>query len=464
MLRCKISKYILLLALSLPLPSVAQTAVWLMPPASYSDCAYLGKGLFKLVKDGRVGLMNSSGEMVAACENSALTPFYEGKALLLQATPKGERVAGCIDENGLYHRFAHTYFTLQGQAFFSDGLLSVSNEKGRLGYVDVAGQEVVGFDGRFDRIKPFSEGYAAVFRKKAYGLIDKNGTEVQFRFSTVGELYGGTNAYKGQVYVWDTDGQFYVYNTQRGGVCEKTKLPSGNRSFDYLYRLSSLTGQTRTLPTSPSLAEGVKGLSPVSTDGLLGYQADGNDVLPPQFLSATDFRDGYAVVRTSSGMGILRYVEGERLYPVGNSSPVKYYGSTATCQLSLSVPEAWVGKSLQVHLLDENGNPFQFKAHEQSFTFEVSPRRSQQSFTAIVESEGLVIYRGELSYRFDHRTRCSTCGRDVAECSYRGKHPVAQPKPSPSAATPASSSHGKREKLCSTCGLPISRCKYQGVH
>lgn len=416
-----------------------------------------------MVSNGRVGLMDANGSMLAPCEYTSLTPFYEGKALLTQSTQKGERVAGCVDEQGTFHRFTKDYYTLQGQAFFSDGVLSVSNAQGKLGYIDLAGNEVVGFDGKYDRIKPFTEGYAAVFRKKAYRLIDKNGAEVQFRFSTVGELYGGTNAYKGEVYVWDTDGVFYVYNTQRGGVCQKRKLPSGNRSFDYLYRLSCITGQSRTLPTTDLLAVGTKGLSPVSIDGLMGYQSGGSDVLPPQFSSATDFVDGYAVVRTPTGLGILRYVEGKRLYPVGESSPVKYYGTTATCKLSLSVPEAWVAKTLQVHLYDEDGRNLKFKAHDAWFTFEYSPRRSQHTFTAVVENDGLVIYRGTLTYQFNHRTRCATCGKDVADCSYRGKHPVAQPKPTPSS-TPAATSHSKKEKLCSTCGLPISKCKYQGVH
>lgn len=463
MLRSKIHKLVFFLSLSSSLPSMAQTAVWLMPPASYSDCTYLGKGLFKLVKNGKVGLLDASGAMVAPCEYTALTPFYEGKALLTQSTPKGDRVVGCIDEQGIFHRFSKDYYTLQGQAFYSDGVLSVSNGQGKLGYIDQLGNEVVGFDGKYDRIKPFTEGYAAVFRKKAYRLIDKTGNEVQFRFSTVGELYGGTNAYKGEVYVWDTDGVFYVYNTQRGGVCQKRKLPSGSRSFDYLYRLSCITGQSRTLPTTEYLVAGKRVLSPVSVNGLMGYQQDSDEVLPPQFTSASDFVDSYAMVNTSQGLGILRYVDGQKLDVVGNSSPVKYYGTTATCRLSLSVPEAWVGKSLQVYLIDDEGRSLKFKAHDSYFTFDFSPHRSQHTFTAEVENEGLIICRKELTYQFNHRIRCVTCGRDVADCSYHGKHPVAQPKTAPTS-TPASNAQKKKEKLCSTCGLPISKCKYQGVH
>lgn len=52
-----------------------------------------------------MGLLDASGAMVAPCEYTALTPFYEGKALLTQSTPKGDRVVGCIDEQGIFHRF-----------------------------------------------------------------------------------------------------------------------------------------------------------------------------------------------------------------------------------------------------------------------------------------------------------------------------------------------------------------------
>ena len=169
---------------------------------------------------------------------------------------------GCLSDNGTYNAFAEKYYTLVGQKFFSDGLLSVADADGNVGYIDTFGNKVVGFDGRFDRIKPFSEGYAAVFKNKRYSLISKSGETVKFKFLGIAEVNSGTNVYKGKVYVWDTTGKLYssfvdnatsngsvvyVGNQRQSGVCVKTKWP-GNRAYDYLYRFSAYTGDGKNVP------------------------------------------------------------------------------------------------------------------------------------------------------------------------------------------------------------------------
>lgn len=469
MLRTNIQILCICAALSITPVADAQTAVWAMKPMVCSDCTYLGKGLFKIMKDGKVGLVNSSGDVLAACEYDNLTPFYEDKALLTLSTSKGERVVGCVTENGTYHAFTNTYYTLQGQNFYSDGLLSVSNAQGRVGYIDIAGNEVVGFDGMYDRIKPFCEGYAAVFKNKKYSLINKSGEAVRFYFNDVGELYGGTNVYNNEVYVWDTDGVFYVYNTQKGGACKRVKLSFSDRSFDYLYRLNALTHKGRTRITKSVLDAGHKGLEPVQRNGQYGYVTSSCVVLPPQFQSATAFVDGYAVVKTSGEMGILRYVDNQRITPVVPSTPIKFYAPLATCDITLSVPDAWTNKKVNLRVTDDEGTVVKFEAKEHGFTFKYAPEKAKHLFNAIIESEGLVLFNDKVAYQFDRHQLCSICHKDLQECG--GKHPVITNNVNTSGASKGHVGRSvkptpppAKEKKCPTCGQPISKCKFQGVH
>lgn len=465
-LRMNIRKLLMLLACSVTTVAGAQTVVWAMKPELCSDCTYLGKGLFKMVKDGKVGLVNSSGHVLAACEYDNLTSFYENKALLTQSTSKGERVAGCVTENGTYHAFANNYYTLQGQNFYADGLLSVANAQGRVGYVDVAGNEVVGFDGKYDRIKPFCEGYAAVFKNKKYSLINKNGEAVRFYFNDVGELYGGTNVYNNEVYVWDTEGVFYVYNTQKGGACKKVKFTSLDRSFDYLYRLNALTHKGRERVTTSVLDVGHKGLSPMQQKGLYGYVTADHVVLPPQFQWATPFVDGYAIVKKGGKIGILRYVDNQHIAPVVPTTPIKYYAPSATCEIAVSIPEAWAYKQVQLLVTDDKGAAVKFAAKETGFTFDFAPRQAKHTFNATIECEGLELYKGQITYEFDRHQLCNICHKDLQACG--GKHPIVTHKVKNSGKGevrgPVKLHSPEKEKKCSTCGQPISKCKYQGVH
>ena len=444
------NKYLFLLALCLStLLTQAQTAVWQLRPTDYNDITIINNNLYKVVKNGKIGLIHSDGTIVASIENDNISDFYEGVAIVTVTDGHGERISGCLTEDGKYNHFSKKYYTLNGQKFFSDGVISVSNEQGKLGYIDIFGTEVCGFDGKYDRIKPFSEGYAAVFKNKKYNLIDKEGNPVRFMFKSVGEVFGGTNVYNSLAYIWDGEGRFYTYDTTKDAPCKSTKAPQNTKSLDYLYRFSCISGVNKEVPFVKNKYSGVKGILPSERGGLYGYNIDGYEILPFQFHSASQFEDGNAIVSQNGRLGIIRYVDSGRFSASEISKTILFYeGKTSTCQFTIEIPEAWKNADLQILLKDQQGLPIETTHSNNSYSFtQKLPSSCKKEYKFTVIGEGLRLFEGVLSYSFEMKEVCGICGKDKDKCT---GHNVEPKKPT--------------EKICQTCKKKISECKYQGVH
>lgn len=442
----------------------AQTAVWQMPPTDYSKVEPVGKDLFRVVKNGKIGLIRSDGSIVATVENDLMGQFYEHYALLTYMDGHGERISGCLSDDGRYFPFSKKYYTLNGQKFFSDGLLSVADDKGMLGYVDCFGNAVVGFDGKYKRIKPFTEGYAAVLSKEKskYVLINKEGDEARFLYggNGVGVAIGGcTNVYKGKAYVYDEygekEGKFYIYDTSTKEPLKKASKIRNTRK-DYLYCYSEITGRGKEIPFTDYGYKGEKGLSPNLENGLYGFATEEGTLLPPQFTSATSFSDGYAIVELAGKYGILKYIEGMSFNVSSTSDAIKFYaGNTARCNFRLEVPNAWSSQAITVLVKDGDGTPLKVTKVGESYSFDARPSTtSQATYSVTVSAASLKLYECDLSYSFVKRELCATCGKDKTVCPYRGNHPKPQ----------QSEKKTVQEAVCPTCGKKIGECKYQGVH
>ena len=118
-----------------------------MKPQAYSDIKRVGENTYIAVSNGKYGIIRSDGTVVAPVENDNIGGYYEHNSLVTKNDGHGERVMGCLSDNGTYNAFAVKYYTLAGQKFFSDGLLSVADADGNVGYIDTYGNKVVGFDG-----------------------------------------------------------------------------------------------------------------------------------------------------------------------------------------------------------------------------------------------------------------------------------------------------------------------------
>ena len=60
----------------------AQTVVWQMKPTDYNSIERINDNLYKVVRNGKIGLINADGSIVADVVNDEISDFYEHKALI----------------------------------------------------------------------------------------------------------------------------------------------------------------------------------------------------------------------------------------------------------------------------------------------------------------------------------------------------------------------------------------------
>ena len=377
----------------------AQTVMWQMAPRNYDAVSRIGKDLFKVEKDGKYGLIKTDGYVVLDLKADNISPLYSGCALATVRENGKNVVLGVLSSYGDYHGFAKKYYTIAGQEFYSDGLITVSDERGRVGYLDDEGNAVLGFDGRFDNIKPFTEGYAAVFKNEAYSLINKRGVEADMIIG-VGEVYGGTNVCNGIAYIWDTDGNMFTFDV-RTGKCDKAREPFNNQP-DYLYCYQGVSGRGAEPVFTEMAYTGINGPEPYVKDGFYGYSS-GGFLLPPQFSSATTFVDGLAVVAVNGHIGILRYLENEQPFALSVPEQTISYrkGQSVTCPFRLQTPEAVKDGFVKVTVKNSSDVEMPVTVGDEgNYSFTLIPEDGATDFLFSVTADGLCLWEDRASYTF----------------------------------------------------------------
>lgn len=375
----------------------AQTFVWSVPPQDCSEMKRINSNLYQVICNGKIGLVKPDGTVVVDAVCTEITPFYENKALLISRENEKERILGIITFSGDCCMFSRTYYALSGQAFYSEGLLSVENEDGVKGYIDEKGFEVIGFQSHFTTIKPFCEGYAAVFLKKEYALIDKYGKKMPMIIG-IGKVHGGTNVFNDEAVIWDTEGKFYSYNTKTR-KCKSIHRPQSTQ-VDYLYCFSELSKRNRNVPYT-KMSSGVVGLTPTLSNGKYGFWLNGSPLIPAQFDSATSVEDGYAVVSINGKCGILKYIDSADAISVSiPKAKIDYLsGKNVECAFSLNLPDIYKGRKIDVLVRDDSMN-LPLSIQENSYSFKYKPKRNNQSFLVDIKSEGMILKSDTLSYTF----------------------------------------------------------------
>lgn len=450
-----------------------QTVVWQMKPSDYNEMVRLGSNLLKVSRNNKIGLANTDGNIVAPIVNDGITDYYEHKALLLTNDGHGERVTGCLTDDGKYYSYAEKYYTLNGQKFFSDGMLSVADENGMLGYIDIIGNKVVGFEGKYSRIKPYTEGYAAVMKNKKYVLIDKSGEEVRFVYggSGVGAAIGGcTNVFNGQCYVYDeyggSDRSYFIYDTKEKGKLKKTSRVK-NTAMDYLFCYQSVSGRGKEIPYEHQKNyTGIKGIEPSQSDGLYGFRIGELTILPCQLSDATQFVDGLAIVEVNGFKGILKYVDGESFDVSVSKDKYSFYaGNSVTLSFTLAVPNVWRNKLQTVVVKDANGVEQTLSESGNNYSFTVNPTSSSKlDFFVQVFGDELKLFDGAVSYTLVKKEKCPLCGKDKEQCEFRGNHPIGNLSSGKDSVSDNGKVEEDTERVCEDCGKKISECKYRGVH
>ena len=347
----------------------AQSVKWAVRP-EYSTLERLNDHLFRVVVNGREGIVDDEGKVVIKPEMDKITSFSEGKALALTNSPNGTVLSGIIGEDGSINFITDATYYVTEFDFFSEGFLPVCNTEGRFGYMDTDGKVVIPFE--YSSARPFSEGYASVGTASGVGAKIRKGASLFVettepvayidKFGTAFQLYKtdkalkdinlGTSFYNGEavvrIKVKNKKGNEYLKIAKDGRIIQRSINPDFTL-LDWKFRLS---GETR---PEADLTPDQNSPVPFERSGRFGYNLkDGAEFLPVQFSSASSFSAGYATAALEANKtGIIQLIN-------GSTSLTLTQGDAAdegkeNLMVYASLPGYYQDKEVELLCVDSNG-------------------------------------------------------------------------------------------------------------
>jgi len=166
-------------------------------PAGYDRIRYMRNGLLDVCKSKQCGLVNLTGKFVLPMKYRYISDFP------IETGGKGVNfyIAYTNSQLGIFNPAAPNsvklfdYINLSSIFSFvedyQEGLVRVIDKNKKMGLISMKGGEIVKA-GKYDEIRGFTEGFAAVKLSGKYGLIDRTGKEiVKPQYSEVGYFHEG---------------------------------------------------------------------------------------------------------------------------------------------------------------------------------------------------------------------------------------------------------------------------------
>ena len=201
----------------------AQTMKWLCGPR-YDKIEILNERLYRATRDGKIGILNSSGKLIYDLEYDEVTPFQEGRALLLKVGPTGLKEISClIDGYGNLIRCfdGMNYLPSVDYPYYKEGKMvyldaSQGNFICKCGYLDKDGNEII--PAKYLYAAPFNEGKAVVRHASDsyFGVINEAGTNAALIRKPLQFI---SSIIDGQAIGWRA--------SSRGGVLVRLRLSGG---------------------------------------------------------------------------------------------------------------------------------------------------------------------------------------------------------------------------------------------
>lgn|GEM_PF-579083 len=264
----------------------------------FQDADFFNSGVARVVSNGRIGYVNRRGDFVIPATFKAGTRFDDGLAVVV--ADGGHPTA--IDRRG------NTKFVLDFARYasgFSEGLAIFVDESGKQGFVDKRGNIVI--NAQFDRVAPFSNGFARVWQNNEVGFIDKRGRIVinpQFRQA------GNFNEKKAPF----SNGQQWGFVNRSGNFAVNPQFNDAGRFSDGLaavrqgdsYGFINRKGRLTINPQFENTSFFSDGLAAVRQGGRWGFiDKRGNIKINPQFDFAGNFHNGRAIVLSADRWGLI---------------------------------------------------------------------------------------------------------------------------------------------------------------
>ena len=387
----------------------AMPARWELKPQNFSSLTYMGAGMFEAMTANGKKMINSKGEDIIAKPYDLIYGFYGGMAVVAD---KEKHLVGFLSDAGVFTPVEGTFTLIEGMEFVSDGMLPALDSNGRCGYVRVKGNPL-GFDGRWKRVTPFSEGYASVYPKdKDYALINLQGVPCQFNLGGVGRVCDGAGVFNGSAIIWDRNGKSYVFSIQTNKT-ERSQRDYEIGDRDYMGNLPVVTGRPRQIPYEKIEIEETP-VTSMMGNGLYGFmssQAPVRTILPAQFQKVEKVLDGLAVVTTTDKrMGILRFDLASKGFQLEASTEKGIFSTKRipACSFTLTSAPADVNVSeLNVQLIDSHQHSIAstIQGNVVGFTYKPEGKykansETSETFAVGIMQEDLVLWKDSITLNF----------------------------------------------------------------
>lgn len=242
--------FILAILCGMSIQAMAQMPYWKVLPAD-TELEYCYGTIYKKKAFGRTQLIDIKENKNVASSQDSITNFSDGFALGLKNENGKMRITSLINRSSMTEIMPSKTLYSTELPYFSEGMVTVANNKGAEGYMNVNGDLVIKC--AYFKAFPFSEGRAMVVMKKKLErrYIDNRGKKISFAERDEEKI-------KSAVCQWDD-------------------------------------------------VEPDKGWTIFKENKLYGFKYDGKVAFPAQFEYAENFHEGYALVKKDGQYGIIGY-------------------------------------------------------------------------------------------------------------------------------------------------------------
>lgn len=403
--------FILIIVLSV-LPLHATTVKWLVKPGEYDNISYYCKDIFKCKKGKKIQLVDITGKKLLPSEADSITDFHDGYALVLDYRKEslGKKTDSFLSMTikGFLSEKNHRFVKIDGDfrttfySYFSEGMLVVSNSKGKLGYFDTQGN--LRIKCQYYQARPFIKGWASVVpeKKKTPKYIDKNENPLTVYFNN-GILKDASSFNEnGEALVVSDKDEMAIIGTN-GRKIEKTIDPQASliRKHDRAYA-DDVMEYTPLQNEMPTFSEDI---TPFSSDGLSGYyDTKKKDMaLMPQFTYAGPIADNCAIVILGDKYGIITLMDGSFSSSIDNMEIVFKGDEAPNLNYILHIPESFDAEQLEMDFDNGGGQLHQVEPNELQqtsmgeYTFKFTPNvKETDKFCTLrlkVGMEGLILWQ-----------------------------------------------------------------------
>lgn len=413
---------LLFLLLLLPaLEADARSVVWALPP-QYDELKPYSADYYFCRLDGKWGLIDPRGRVVLPAAYDFIIPTAGNLGIFGVRSGTKYRLSGIVKSSGEVLLLRREYY-LTAYHTFSEHKLPVADAKGRKGYLNDEGVEVVRC--QFDVARPFREGFAATTSDRwVYYItdsfdLDRRGSVLQIDFRN-GEITEGSSFRNGEAVIGYGD-KYCVIN-RRGEVLRPFRYSDWRVDrTDYTILGPGETGQAAA--SREPQPETDPTITPFVRDGRYGYRSNGEVVVDAVFDRAGAFdRSGHAVAAIGGRQGILALIEGvyasELQASDGSSDVIRVERGHVipACLCRLEVPEGAVdlrifadrgtGRYEEItDSLTRSGNTFSGLIHP-------APLRNADSciLKLRVSSGGLPVHAAERRFALEYLRRLRIYG------------------------------------------------------